>query len=361
MIGTLLIVVAIVLGIETKSLLVGEGANRRRPRQDRRGDRRRPRGREAHPHQDPLPRPGRAARRREARLRRRQAARRGRRRHRRHRGSASAQAVPTARVIYLEPDVYRAGDEPAPADRGDRHRARSTEPGRCELIDGVLHLHRAPAGLHATTSSSPSRRPAERARLRRILPLRPLPAHGRRRPAARAHRRVDDPRRARSRDVAHPARHAGLVGHATGVPAMLAIQVAQVDEMSGGRVELGLGTGWFEAEHRAYGIPFPAKRFGLLEEQLEIVTGLWSTPVGETYRLRRRALHAAAMRPALPKPRAGARADHRRRQADRAHARDRGALRDRVQHRLPSRVRDRRGVRAACARPASGSTAIRRR
>ena len=58
-------------------------------------------------------------------------------------------------------------------------------------------------------------------------------------------------------------------------PGILAIQVAQVDAMSGGRAELGLGTGWFEQEHRAYGIPFPPKRFDLLEEQLEIVTGLW--------------------------------------------------------------------------------------
>lgn len=66
-------------------------------------------------------------------------------------------------------------------------------------------------------------------------------------------------------------------------PGALAIQVAQVDQMSGGRVELGLGTGWFEEEHKAYGIPFPAKRFGLLEEQLAITTGLWSTPVGERY------------------------------------------------------------------------------
>ncbi|MFC9559181.1 LLM class F420-dependent oxidoreductase [Agromyces sp. NPDC056965] len=84
-------------------------------------------------------------------------------------------------------------------------------------------------------------------------------------------------------------------------PSVLAIQVAQVDDMSGGRVELGLGTGWFAEEHEAYGIPFPAKRFGMLEEQLEVVTGLWSTPVGEHYdftgehyRLERS--------PALPKP-----------------------------------------------------------
>jgi alkanesulfonate monooxygenase len=63
------------------------------------------------------------------------------------------------------------------------------------------------------------------------------------------------------------------------LPGPLAIAVAQVDQMSGGRVELGLGTGWFEAEHDAYGIPFPAlgERFDRLAEQLEIVSGLWST------------------------------------------------------------------------------------
>jgi alkanesulfonate monooxygenase SsuD/methylene tetrahydromethanopterin reductase-like flavin-dependent oxidoreductase (luciferase family) len=66
-------------------------------------------------------------------------------------------------------------------------------------------------------------------------------------------------------------------------PGILAIQVAQVDAMSGGRVELGLGTGWFAQEHAAYGIPFPTKRFGMLEEQLAIVTGLWRTPVGERF------------------------------------------------------------------------------
>ena len=85
------------------------------------------------------------------------------------------------------------------------------------------------------------------------------------------------------------------------VPGLLAIQVAQVDAMSGGRAELGLGTGWFAREHEAYGIPFPAKRFDLLEEQLELVTGLWATPVGQTY-----SFHGAHYRltdaPALPKP-----------------------------------------------------------
>ena len=84
-------------------------------------------------------------------------------------------------------------------------------------------------------------------------------------------------------------------------PAVLAIQVAQVDEMSGGRVEFGLGTGWFEAEHRALGIPFPAKRFGPFEEQLAIVTGLWSTPVGDTFSFAGDQ-YVLENAPALPKP-----------------------------------------------------------
>lgn len=85
------------------------------------------------------------------------------------------------------------------------------------------------------------------------------------------------------------------------VPGILAIQVAQVDAMSGGRVELGLGTGWFEAEHAAYGIPFPSRRFDLLEEQLAIVTGLWSTPLGETFSFTGEHYRLDAA-PALPKP-----------------------------------------------------------
>src|SRR5882724_190642 len=68
-------------------------------------------------------------------------------------------------------------------------------------------------------------------------------------------------------------------------PGVLAIQVAQADAMSGGRVELGMGAGWYDAEHKAYGIPFPptGTRFEMLEEQLAIITGLWTTPVGETF------------------------------------------------------------------------------
>ncbi|BAJ75275.1 coenzyme F420-dependent N5,N10-methylene tetrahydromethanopterin reductase [Microbacterium testaceum StLB037] len=85
------------------------------------------------------------------------------------------------------------------------------------------------------------------------------------------------------------------------VPGILAIQVAQVDAMSGGRAELGLGTGWFEREHEAYGIPFPAKRFDLLEEQLAIVTGLWATPDAETFSFDGEHYRLDAA-PALPKP-----------------------------------------------------------
>jgi F420-dependent oxidoreductase-like protein len=87
------------------------------------------------------------------------------------------------------------------------------------------------------------------------------------------------------------------------LPGPLAIAVAEVDEMSNGRVELGLGAGWYEAEHKAYGIPFPelGERFDRLEEQVEIITGLWSTPVGETYSFAGRHYQLTDS-PALPKP-----------------------------------------------------------
>ena len=86
-------------------------------------------------------------------------------------------------------------------------------------------------------------------------------------------------------------------------PGPLAIQVAQVDQMSGGRVELGLGAGWYEDEHAAYGIPFPdtGERFDILEEQLAVITGLWETAAGDRFS------HAGEHytltdSPALPKP-----------------------------------------------------------
>jgi F420-dependent oxidoreductase-like protein len=86
-------------------------------------------------------------------------------------------------------------------------------------------------------------------------------------------------------------------------PGPLAISVAQVDAMSGGRVEFGIGAGWFEAEHQAYAIPFPGlgERFDRLEQQLDIITGLWATPVGEAFDYVG-THYTVADSPALPKP-----------------------------------------------------------
>lgn len=87
-------------------------------------------------------------------------------------------------------------------------------------------------------------------------------------------------------------------------PGPLAVAIAQIDDMSNGRVELGLGAGWFENEHRAHGIPFPpaAVRHQMLEEQLAILTGMWQTPVGETFTFEGTHYRVEAS-PALPKPR----------------------------------------------------------
>jgi F420-dependent oxidoreductase-like protein len=87
------------------------------------------------------------------------------------------------------------------------------------------------------------------------------------------------------------------------LPGPLAITVAGVDQMSGGRIELGIGAGWFDAEHTAYGIPFPSvqERFDRLEEQLAIVTGLWRTPMGGRFGYDGRHYQLADS-PALPKP-----------------------------------------------------------
>jgi F420-dependent oxidoreductase-like protein len=87
------------------------------------------------------------------------------------------------------------------------------------------------------------------------------------------------------------------------LPGPLAISVAQVDVMSGGRVELGMGAGWYEREHRAYGMPYPpdAERFDLFSEQVEIVDGLLRTPPGSTYSFRGKHYELVDS-PALPKP-----------------------------------------------------------
>jgi alkanesulfonate monooxygenase len=87
-------------------------------------------------------------------------------------------------------------------------------------------------------------------------------------------------------------------------PGPLAIAVAQVDAMSGGRVELGIGAGWYEEEHAAYGIPFPEQlgvRLERLDEQLAIVRGLWQTRVGERFSFEG-THYTVRDSPALPKP-----------------------------------------------------------
>jgi len=87
------------------------------------------------------------------------------------------------------------------------------------------------------------------------------------------------------------------------LPGPLAVTVAQVDEMSGGRVEFGIGAGWFEAEHTAYGVPFPPvkERFDRFAEQLAVITGLWETPEGQTFSYDG-TYYKIADSPALPKP-----------------------------------------------------------
>jgi len=86
-------------------------------------------------------------------------------------------------------------------------------------------------------------------------------------------------------------------------PGPLAISVAQVDQMSGGRVELGLGAGWFADEHTAYGLEFPdtVGRFDRFEEQLAVITGLWRTPPGESFSYAGKH-YTVVDSPALPKP-----------------------------------------------------------
>ncbi|MFY9915478.1 MAG: LLM class F420-dependent oxidoreductase [Nocardioidaceae bacterium] len=87
------------------------------------------------------------------------------------------------------------------------------------------------------------------------------------------------------------------------LPGPLAIMVAQVDQMSDGRVDFGIGAGWFEREHAAYGIPFPPvrERFDRLEESLAVLTGLWGTPAGTAFSYDG-SYYQLTESPALPKP-----------------------------------------------------------
>ena len=133
--------------------------------------------------------------------------------------------------------------------------------------------------------------------------------------------------------------------------------------MSGGRVELGLGAGWYDAEHAAYGFAFPpvGERFERLEEQFAIVSGLWTTPAGETFDFDGRHFRlqdspgAAQAGPAAP-PTA-----HRRRRRAEAHAAPRRHLRCRVQPPLLVGRHHCGAVRPRCAPPARTTAATRTR
>ena len=302
MIGTLLIVVAITLGIETKSLLVGEGANDADhdkivaaitggPEVEHLihiktlylgPDELLVAAKLGFAAEKPLAEVAAEIDIVEARVRR---------------------AVPTARSIYFEPDVYHRRRLPAPADRRDRHPlGRLTPRGRCETESMEYCTFSEPQQGFTYDDQLAFALATERAgfdgffrsdHYMRMGAGDPLPG------PTDAWTTLAGLARETTR-----IRLGTLVSSATHrVPAVLAIQVAQVDEMSGGRVELGLGTGWFEAEHRAYGIPFPAKRFGLLRGAAgdrdracgPPRSARRSTSPGEHYTL--------SGAPALPKPR----------------------------------------------------------
>lgn len=68
-------------------------------------------------------------------------------------------------------------------------------------------------------------------------------------------------------------------------PGLFTVIASQVDQMSDGRVDIGLGSGWYGAEHEAFGVDFPelGARFDRLEDQLAILSGVWSTSPGGTF------------------------------------------------------------------------------
>ena len=110
-------------------------------------------------------------------------------------------------------------------------------------------------------------------------------------------------RRWRGENVHHPARHAREPGDVPAADGPRAGRSPRCHAMSAGRVILGLGAGWHEREHTAYGLAFPpvAERFERLEEQLAIVTGLWTTPADERFTFRGRH-HVVDVLRALPRP-----------------------------------------------------------
>ena len=271
-------------------------------------------------------------------------------------------AVPTARAIYFEPDVYHATRLPRTRPPKRSSSGRWTDPrGRCETGAMEYCTFTEPQQGFTYDEQLAFALATERAGFDGFFRSDHYMRMGAGRPAARTDRRLDDARRAGPRDEPHPARHAGLLGHPPGAGGAR-------DPGRPGRRDVGR-PGRARAGHRLVRSASTgrtasrSRRSGSasLEEQLAIVTGLWSHARRRDVRLRRRALHARAARPRCRSPRQDARADHRRRRRPAADARDRGALRDGVQHRLPSRARDRRGVRARAREPASGSTATRRR
>ena len=191
-------------------------------------------------------------------------------------GTTSATPLPQRPPRHRQ----RTADRRRAAARDDRVAARRRSPAGERR---PARVRRAPAGCGLRGPAD--RRPARRGvRLLGVLPLRPLPHDGRR-------RRPPGPTDSWL-TLAGLARETSTIRLGTLVtsatfrhPGPLAISVAQVDQMSGGRVELGLGAGWFEAEHRAYGLEFPdvRTRFDRFEEQLAVITGLWRTPPGETF------------------------------------------------------------------------------
>ena len=361
MIGTLLIVVAITLGIETKSLLVGEGATDADHDKIVAAITGGPEvehlihiktlylgpdellvaaklgfaGRQAaRPKSPPTS----------------TSSRRG-----------CAEAVPTARAIYFEPDVYRATRLPAPADRRGRHPVGRLTPR------GDARLNRW------STAPSPSRSRDSRydEQLAFALATERAGFDGFFRSDHYMRMGAGDPLPGPTdawttlaglarETTAHPARHAGLLRHPPRARRCSRSRSPRSTRCRAAASSSGWAPAGSRREHRAYGIPFPAKRFGLLEEQLEIVTGLWSTPVGETFDFAGEH-YTLAGAPALPKPRQAARADHRRRRRPAPDARRsrRGSRPSSTSASGPSPRSPERSP--ACARRASASTATRRR
>ena len=180
-------------------------------------------------------------------------------------------------------------------------------PRQAACDEGTASLRRCDCACSPNPSKAPPTRTAEGGtgdrvtRLRRVLPLRPLPADGR-------GVRLPGPTDAWT-TLAGLARETSrirlgtLVSPPPSATRPLAITVAGVDQMSGGRVELGLGAGWFEAEHTAYGIAFGdvATRYDVFAEQLAIIDGLWRTPAGQRFDFDGRHYQLQDS-PALPKP-----------------------------------------------------------